>query len=250
MFSKFRSISLVLVPGLFSLACAANNPKLDSDKAKASYAIGQQIAQSFKAQNLDVDVDVLAKSIKDGLAGKPALSNEEMTQAMMKLQTSMIEKQKQAGEKNKNEGSAYLEANKKKEGVKTTASGLQYKVLKEGKGPSPKKTDTVVVNYKGSLINGQEFDSSYKRGEPAEFPVNAVIPGWTEALQMMKVGEKRELVIPSNLAYGEQGRPGIPPNSVLVFEVELMNIKKANANKGTHGSAQEKAPAKKNNKAG
>ena len=139
----------------------------------------------------------------------------------------MSTKEKAKSEKNKVAGTAYLEANKKKDGVKVTASGLQYKVLKEGKGDSPKKEDSVLANYKGALIDGTEFDSSYKRGAPSEFPVQGVISGWTEALLTMKPGEKRELYIPSNLAYGDQGRPGIPPASVLVFEIELVSVNKA-----------------------
>ena len=133
---------------------------------------------------------------------------------------------KQAAEKNTTEGEKFLTENKNKPGVKTTASGLQYKVLKEGSGSPPKETDTVVVNYRGTLIDGTEFDSSYKRGEPATFPVNRVIKGWTEALQLMKPGSKSQLFIPANLAYGERGAGGdIGPNATLIFEVELLNVK-------------------------
>jgi FKBP-type peptidyl-prolyl cis-trans isomerase FklB len=147
---------------------------------------------------------------------------------MTTFEKDMEQKQKEAGEKNKGEGTKFLDENKKKEGVKTTASGLQYKVLKEGNGAQPKKTDTVTVNYRGTLINGTEFDSSYKRGQPATFPVNGVIPGWTEALQLMKVGSKYQLFIPSNLAYGERSvGPDIAANSTLIFEVELMDAKPA-----------------------
>jgi FKBP-type peptidyl-prolyl cis-trans isomerase FklB len=145
---------------------------------------------------------------------------------MTTFEKDMEQKQKEAGEKNKTEGTKFLEENKKKEGVKTTASGLQYKVLKEGNGAQPKATDTVTVNYRGTLINGTEFDSSYKRGQPATFPVNGVIKGWTEALQLMKVGSKYQLFIPSNLAYGERAvSPDLAANSTLIFEVELMDAK-------------------------
>jgi FKBP-type peptidyl-prolyl cis-trans isomerase len=147
---------------------------------------------------------------------------------MTTFEKDMEQKQKEAGEKNKTEGAKFLEENKKKEGVKTTASGLQYKALKEGNGAQPKATDTVTVNYRGTLINGTEFDSSYKRGQPATFPVNGVIKGWTEALQLMKVGSKYQLFIPSNLAYGERAvSPDLAANSTLIFEVELLDAKPA-----------------------
>jgi FKBP-type peptidyl-prolyl cis-trans isomerase FklB len=145
---------------------------------------------------------------------------------MAQFEKDMEQKQKELGEKNKTEGTKFLEENKKKPGVKTTASGLQYKVEKEGTGPQPKGTDMVTVNYRGTLIDGTEFDSSYKRGQPATFPVNGVIKGWTEALQLMKKGAKYQLFIPSNLAYGERAMgPDIGPNSTLTFEVELMDVK-------------------------
>src|SRR5881394_629143 len=162
----------------------------------------------------------------------------------------MMEKQiaasKEAAEKNKAEGEKFLEENKKKDGVKTTASGLQYKVLKEGSGPSPKETDTVVTNYRGTLIDGTEFDSSYKRNEPATFPVNRVIKGWTEALQLMKPGGKYKLFIPSNLAYGPGGAGGdIGPNATLIFEVELLSSKPAEAATTSPAAASASASPKK-----
>lgn len=217
------------MPLTFSLVVLspAYAAKLDTDKKRASYAIGQQIAQSFKAQNVDVDLDVLTESIEDVLKDKKIQMNqEEMGKAMQRLQEIQMEKEKAVADKNKKDGDAYLEANKKKAGFKVTPSGLQYKVVKEGKGDSPKKEDKVLAHYKGTFMDGKEFDSSYSRGQPAEFPVSGVIPGWTEALLTMKPGEKRELVIPANLAYGERGRPSIPPNSVLLFEVELLEVKK------------------------
>lgn len=196
---------------------------------KASYVIGLDLGRNMKTQQLDLDLDELSHGIEDGLGEKePELSEEEMQQVMTALQNIIVARQrelaKNAGEKNKKEGAAFLAANKKKEGVKTTASGLQYKVLKSGKGKSPKASDTVTTHYKGTLLNEQEFDSSYSRGEPATFPVNGVIAGWTEALQLMKVGDKWQLFIPAELAYGAEGRPGIPPNATLVFEVELLGI--------------------------
>lgn len=198
---------------------------LTNDMQKASYTIGQQIGSNMKSQGVEIDVDVLAQSLKDALAGKDSqLSDAEMQNAMMSLQKQIQSKQEELSKENLGKGTAYLEANKKKKGVTTTASGLQYKVLKEGKGDSPKDTSTVKVHYQGTLIDGSEFDSSYKRNQPAEFPVNGVIKGWTEALKMMKVGSQWELTIPADIAYGKMGRPGIPPNSVLVFKVELMEI--------------------------
>ena len=200
--------------------------KLDTDIQKASYAIGQQIGGNIKQQNLDLDVEVLAESIKQASKGETSLlTPEQMQEAMKKLQEIAMKKQTEAADKNKKDGEDYLEKNKTAEGVKVTASGLQYKVITEGAGKMPTKKDTVIAHYTGTLINGEKFDSSVDRGQPAEFPVEGVIPGWTEALQMMKVGSKWKLFIPAALAYGEQGRPGIPGNSVLVFEVELVGIK-------------------------
>lgn len=210
----------------------ATQTTLSTQKDKVSYSIGIDIGESLKKQSIDVDPNIISKGIADSLSGKtPALSQQEMHDSMVALQKELNAKRtealKQQAERNKKEGEAFLAANKKKEGVKVTSSGLQYRVIKEGTGKKPKETDTVTVNYKGSLVDGTEFDSSYKRGEPATFPVNGVIKGWTEALQMMKTGSKWELYIPSDLAYGEQGRmPVIGPNSVLIFEVELLGVKK------------------------
>jgi FKBP-type peptidyl-prolyl cis-trans isomerase FklB len=162
---------------------------------------------------------------------------------MATFEKDMEQKQKETAEKNKAEGTKFLEENKKKAGVKTTASGLQYKVLKEGNGPQPKPTDTVTVNYRGTLINGTEFDSSYKRGQPATFPVNGVIKGWTEALELMKVGSKYQLFIPSNLAYGERAvSPDLGANSTLIFDVELLDAKPA-PTPAPAGAAKAPSPA-------
>ena len=208
---------------------AVDKSELSTPKLKSSYVIGVNIGKGMKQQGLDADFDMILKGMKDGAAGTPALTDEEMQQAMMELQKEMQGKAAELGTKSKKEGEEFLAANKSKEGVKTTPSGLQYKVLKEGKGPKPKATDTVKVHYRGTLLNGTEFDSSYKRGEPVEFALDQVIKGWTEGLQLMPVGSKYEFWIPSQLAYGEPGNRGIPPNSTLVFEVELLDIVKPGA---------------------
>jgi FKBP-type peptidyl-prolyl cis-trans isomerase FklB len=185
-----------------------------------------QIGFNLGRQKVDINPDVLATGIKDAIAGKPQLTTDQVKDIMAQFEKDMEQKQKERGEKNKTEGAKFLEDNKKKPGVKTTASGLQYKVEKEGTGATPKATDMVTVNYRGTLIDGTEFDSSYKRGQPATFPVNGVIKGWTEALQLMKQGSKYQLWIPANLAYGERAMgPDIGPNSTLIFEVELQDVK-------------------------
>jgi FKBP-type peptidyl-prolyl cis-trans isomerase len=213
----------LLVAGVYQTSFAETT--LKDDKQKQSYSIGQQIGRSFKEQGLDLDLGILSSSIKDVLDGKPSLLKpEEMQQVMMELQQSMQKKREEMGKVNLEKGKVFLEENKKKAGVKTTPSGLQYEVMTEGKGDKPLDTSTVEVHYKGTLIDGSEFDSSYKRNEPARFPVNGVIKGWTEALKMMQPGAKWKLVIPSQLAYEATDRPGIPANSVLVFEVELLKI--------------------------
>lgn len=238
-----KQILIIAVAALALTAC--NKPDLKSDKGQASYAIGQQIGQNLKAQNIDFDAKTLVTSMKDAAIGKSEMSKEEIQKAMMKLQESAMKKQQEEGETNKKKSAEFLEKNKTAEGVKTTASGLQYIVLKEGDGPIPKKEDTVKCHYTGTLINGEKFDSSVDRGQPAEFPVSGVIAGWTEALQMMKVGSKYKLFIPPELGYGAAGRPGIPPNSALIFEVELLEIVK-NAAKPAAASAKPAAtkPAK------
>ena len=202
------------------------SPQLKDQKDKVSYSIGMQIGFNLARQKVDINPDVLSAGIKDSLAGKPQLTPDQVKDVMAQFEKDMEQKQKQLGEKNKTDGTKFIEENKKKPGVKTTASGLQYKVEKEGTGPQPKATDTVTVNYRGTLIDGTEFDSSYKRGQPATFPVGGVIKGWTEALQLMKQGSKYQLFIPSNLAYGERAMGAdIGPNSTLIFEVELQEVK-------------------------
>ena len=189
-----------------------------------------KMGQNLQKQSVPVDPAILTRGLKDGLAGSKTLLTDDEAQAAIKavqedLRAKMQEKAKEAGEVNKKEGDAFLAGNKAKEGVVTLPSGLQYKILKAGAGPKPAATDSVVCNYRGTLINGTEFDSSYKRGEPATFPVSGVIKGWTEALQLMPVGSKWQLFVPSDLAYGERGpSPDIGPNSTLIFEVELISI--------------------------
>jgi len=218
------SASLLALP-LFG---QEKSTQLKDQKDKVSYSVGLQIGFNLSRQKVDINPDVLSAGIKDALAGKPQLNPDQIKEVMTTFEKDMEQKQKEAGEKNKTEGAKFLEENKKKEGVKTTASGLQYKALKQGNGAQPKATDTVTVNYRGTLINGTEFDSSYKRGQPATFPVNGVIKGWTEALQLMKVGSKYQLFIPSNLAYGERAvSPDLAANSTLIFEVELLDAKPA-----------------------
>jgi len=229
-----RVLTVLLCVFVFAAASFAQEKKeLASQKDKDSYSLGYQVGGDFKRQGLDLNAETLAQGIKDGMGGAtPLMTQQEMNQIMADLRKKVMatqqEERKKAGEKNLAEGKAFLEANKKKEGVKTTASGLQYKVIKEGDGPMPKATDKVTVHYKGTLIDGKEFDSSYSRNQPASFPVNGVIKGWTEALPLMKVGSKWQLFIPSDLAYGERGAGvAIGPNSVLVFEVELLSIEPA-----------------------
>ena len=204
---------------------------LKTQKDKASYAIGLNIGKSMHKDSVDIDPSILLRGLKDGLAGsKPLLTDDEARAAMVTLQSEMRKKQEEKmlvqGEANKKEGETFLADNKTKDGVVTLPSGLQYKILKEGTGPKPVATDTVVCNYKGALLDNTEFDSSYKRGQPATFPVSGVIKGWTEALQLMPVGSKWQLFIPSELAYGARGGPGggIGPNATLIFEVELMSV--------------------------
>jgi len=222
--------------GLLAGAVSAEDKQADKtvlkdEKQKVSYSVGVSLGSKWKQQELDFDIDTLTKGIKDAIKGGDLLlSANEMRDTMMSFQktmeTKMKEKSKVTGDKNKKEGESFLADNAKKEGVKVLPSGLQYKVLTEGTGDIPKATDRVSTNYKGTLIDGTEFDSSYKRGEPATFPVNGVIKGWTEALQLMKTGSKWQLFVPSKLAYNERGAgPLIGPNAVLIFTVELLAIK-------------------------
>lgn len=225
---------IVAVLGVLFLTgtvCAEGDLALKTERDRVSYAIGMDIGKNLKVQSIDVDHDVLSRGLKDALTGsKSRLTEEEIQETMINFKKEMQVKQasrmKELGEKNKKIGEAFLAKNGKREGVTTLPSGLQYEVMKEGDGKTPKSTDTVSVHYRGTLIDGNEFDSSFKRGQPASFPVGGVIRGWTEALQLMKTGAKWKLFIPSDLAYGERGAGGsIEPNETLIFEVELLAIK-------------------------
>jgi FKBP-type peptidyl-prolyl cis-trans isomerase FklB len=210
---------------------------LKTQKDKLSYAIGLNIGAGMKKDGVDVDPSILEQGLRAALTGsKPLMTEAEAQTVMTQFRTEMMKKKQEeaqrVSEANKQEGQQFLAANKSKEGVVTLPSGLQYKILKEGTGPKPTATDTVTVNYRGTLINGTEFDSSYKRNEPTTFGVNQVIKGWTEALQLMQVGSKWQLFIPSDLAYGERSPAAeIGPNSTLIFDVELLSIQDKNQDK-------------------
>jgi FKBP-type peptidyl-prolyl cis-trans isomerase FklB len=217
---------------------------LKTEDDNISYSLGFSMGSRFIRDGLEINLEVFQEGMKDGFTGsKQILTEEEMQKTMMALQQKMMakrqtehmkemEERKNLGEANKEKGEKFLEANKAKEGVITLESGLQYKILKKGTGASPKATDTVKCHYKGTTIDGEEFDSSYKRGEPATFALNKVIKGWTEGLQLMKEGGKWEFFIPPELAYGEMGSgPDIGPNEVLIFEVELLGIEKPKTEK-------------------
>jgi FKBP-type peptidyl-prolyl cis-trans isomerase len=203
---------------------------LKTQKDKVSYALGANLGVNLHKESVEVDPAIVLRGLKDALAaGKMLMTDDEARAALMQLQAEVRNKQQEkmkvAGEMNKKEGAEFLEANKTKEGVVTLPSGLQYKILTEGTGPKPAATDTVVCNYRGTLISGTEFDSSYKRGQPASFPVNGVIKGWTEALQLMPVGSKWQLFVPAELGYRDRGAGGeIGPGATLIFEVELLSI--------------------------
>ena len=225
----------VMLALLTGSACA--EPKeLKSEKERLSYSMGVATGMQMKRQAVEVDADVFAKGLKDAVSGGTLMMTEQQVQeTLMKFQQDMAAKQaektKQQAEKNKKEGETFLAENKKKEGVKTLPSGLQYKVITEGTGKMPKETDTVTTHYRGTLIDGTEFDSSHKRGQPATFAVKGVIKGWTEALQLMKEGSKWQLFIPSELAYGERGAgQTIGPYATLIFDIELISIQE-NADK-------------------
>jgi FKBP-type peptidyl-prolyl cis-trans isomerase len=205
---------------------------LKTQKDKVSYALGANLGMNLHKQSVEVDTAIVLRGLKDALSGgKLLLTDDEARAALTQLQTDLrnkqMEKMKEAADLNKKAGADFLEANKAKEGVVTLPSGLQYKILTAGTGPKPTATDTVSCNYRGTLLDGTEFDSSHKRGQPASFPVTGVIKGWTEALQLMPVGSKWQLFVPSELAYGDRGadpRSGIGPAATLVFEVELLSI--------------------------
>ena len=233
-FVAILSLGLLAVP-----VQAADTTVLKTQKDKVSYSIGLDIGKNFKKQSMDIDPDLLARGLKDAMAGGKTLLTEEEVRTIMpafqkEMQAKADAQAKELGDKNMKEGETFLAKNKKKEGVVTLPSDLQYKIITAGKGERPKSSDTVTTHYRGTLIDGTEFDSSHKRGQPASFPVTGVIAGWTEALQLMPVGSKWQLFVPSNLAYGPRGAGQmIGPSATLIFEVELLSIQ-----------AGEKAPGK------
>ncbi|MEW5908863.1 MAG: FKBP-type peptidyl-prolyl cis-trans isomerase [Thermodesulfobacteriota bacterium] len=237
-------VLMICVAGLVLPATAGEKKMPKTENEKLSYAMGVNAARGMKRfmqmQSVELDMKLVESGFQDGLQDGEALLKDqeiqdiltafqkEMHSKQQKMMAAQQEQMKTLGEKNKKEGDKFLAENKNQKGVKTLPSGLQYKIIKEGTGAAPKETDKVTVHYQGTLIDGTEFDSSYKRGTPVTFPVNGVIKGWTEALKLMKTGSKWKLFIPSGLAYGEGGTPGGPigPNAVLLFEVELISVQK------------------------
>ncbi len=227
---KYVLVVILSAGFLFGICSAAEKMELKDLKDRESYSLGYQFGQNMKGQPIDLNLDVYTSGIRDALGGKnPQMTSEEIRTTIMELQKRVMAAQqkglKEQAEKNLSESKAFLAKNGEKEGMKTLQSGLQYKALTEGSGKTPKAEDTVTVHYKGTLIDGTEFDSSYKRGQPATFQVNGVIKGWTEALQLMKEGSRWQIFIPPELAYGDRGMGPIPPNSTLIFEVELLAVK-------------------------
>ncbi len=227
---------LALVIAFFAATTAAAQqaqepPPLQTQKEKVSYAIGIDVAKSYKARKLDIDIDLVIRAIKDVYSeNKLLMTDEEVRTVLTAYQKELLDKRSEelkiAAEKNKKEGEAFLAANKAREGVITTSSGLQYKILQAGNGPKPADDNRVEANYRGTLLDGTEFDSSYKRGKPVVFALSQVIPGWREALKLMPVGSKWQLFVPPELAYGKTGaRNVIGPNAVLIFDIELLSIK-------------------------
>jgi len=221
------TIAMMVMP---AIAWAQDAPALKTEKDKLSYAMGMDLGAQLKARTVDIDPAIFARGLKDALSGaKTVLTEDEARALIAELQKAQLARQaalaKAVGDRNKTEGDAFLAANKAKPGVVALPSGLQYKVLTPGTGKTPLATDTVVCQYRGTLINGTEFDSSYKSGQPATFPLNKVIKGWTEVLQLMPAGSKWQVFIPPTLAYGERGSGVIGPNATLIFEIELVAIK-------------------------
>lgn len=235
---KYLFAILLIVNLLPTVSRAAEQTPPRDQKARESYALGYEFGSNLKNNEVDVDENILLSAIRDALKGaNPAVDSKEIIETLKLLRQKILVKlnlrREEIAVKNKEEGKAFLAMNKTKEGVRTFPSGLQYKVLNEGKGSSPQATDKVMVNYRGTMINGAEFDSSYSRGEPVTVNVNGVIRGWSEALQHMKPGSKWQLFVPAELAYGERSYNSIPPNSVLVFELELLSVEKNTGSAGT-----------------
>ncbi|MDH5512032.1 MAG: FKBP-type peptidyl-prolyl cis-trans isomerase [Gammaproteobacteria bacterium] len=227
-----RCIAISLLAFSVSFNAWGKEPEgLETDKQKFSYTAGYQIGQNLRRQNLDIDTKSFSQGAQDAISNKPSrLEPEAMQAAVQAQQKKEMEKREMLAKKNQEAGQAFLDANKKKAGVVTLPSGLQYKIITGGKGKQPKSADTVVAHYRGTLINGTEFDSSYQRNEPASFPVAGVIKGWQEALPLMKEGAKWQVFIPADLAYGPRGAgAAIGPNETLIFEIELLSVKPADA---------------------
>jgi len=227
-----RMVVLIVAFGLLAAQAGAaeETPLLKTQKDKVNYGIGVSVLRNFKQQGIEPDLELVMKGMRDAQSGKLLMTEEELSKTLDAYQAELRQRYTQAmkatADYNKKEGDAFLAANKKKEGVVTLPSGLQYKILKAGNGNMPTGADTVECNYRGTLINGTEFDSSYRTGKPAAFRVSGVIPGWTEALKLMPVGSKWQIFIPPHLAYGERGAGQvIGPNSTLIFEIELLAIK-------------------------
>ncbi len=241
----------LLTASLFVTQAIAEEPSTPTSQPdKLSYSFGQNIGKSLKQQNIELNLELLVKGIQDAVDDQePLLSQEEMTEVLKNFQKErfarLAKERKESAEKNLQEGEQFLAENKTKEGVVTLPSGLQYKVITPGTGKTPKATDQVTTHYRGTLIDGTEFDSSYKRGKPAVFKVNQVIAGWTEALQLMKEGAKWQLFIPAKLAYGERGAPGgkITPNATLIFDIELISVEESASEESASQSTQEEQTA-------
>ncbi|MGA2400525.1 MAG: FKBP-type peptidyl-prolyl cis-trans isomerase [Syntrophobacteraceae bacterium] len=247
-----RALATVFCVFLLSSVCRADpQARIKNQVDKDSYSLGYTFGKNIRNQGLNLNTDILVQAARDGLEAKPpAVSPDEIRETVYKLEEQMRMAQgRRAHElaaKNLEDGKAFLDENKKKQGVETFPDGLQYKVLEEGKGPSPKANDMVTVNYRGSLLDGTLFDSSYTRGKPSEVRVDGVVKGWTEALEHMKTGSKWEVFVPPELAYGARQYNQIPPNSTLIFEIELLSIAKGNESKVPgQGPAPEPNPAGK-----
>ncbi len=232
-YATLATIGLTLViastPAQAQAPTPKAEPELKTTEQKVSYSLGMNIGRSMKQSGIEVDPTVFAQGLRDALSDKAAMTDAQMNEVMQAFQQQMLAKRQGGGadgSKNLKAGQAFLAENKAKPGITTLPSGLQYKVIKEGTGKTPKLTDTVIANYRGTLIDGTEFDSSYKTGKPAEFPVGGVIEGWTEILQKMKTGSKYQVFIPSQLAYKARGQgPDIGPNAALIFDIELIDVK-------------------------
>lgn len=221
-----KKLLCLIMALMFTQAASAADVKLDTDQKKMAYTLGYQLGLSLRQQGFEFDADTVSAAVHDVFSGKtPKLNQAEMQAVVQKMNTAMLQKQVEIADNNYKAGQKFLQDNKNKDGVKTTKSGLQYKVVKSGSGKTPKSSDKVVAHYEGRLISGKVFDSSIKRGSPATFPVNGVIKGWQEVLQLMKEGDKWQVYIPSDLAYGEKGvGRNIGPNETLIFDIELIKV--------------------------